>query len=153
MVFLLDVDNTLLDNDRFGADLGARLEQSFGAERERYWQIFADLRANWGLRTIWAACRRFAPDSTTIPGCCACRIICWSTRFQKPGLPAGRWRPSRILKVSAGPVVLSDGDVVFQPRKIQRSGIWDAVGAACSFTCTRKSVLDHVQLRYPARTT
>ena len=44
-VFLLDVDNTLLDNDRFGADLSERLEQGFGPrERERYWQLFGERR-------------------------------------------------------------------------------------------------------------
>ena len=49
-VFLLDVDNTLLDNDRFTADLGDRLEHCFGAaQRARYWDIFAQRRAALGL--------------------------------------------------------------------------------------------------------
>src|SRR5580704_2465320 len=60
VVFLLDVDNTLLDNDRFGADLGSRLEESFGAQaRERYWQIFADLRTRLGLADYLGSLQAF----------------------------------------------------------------------------------------------
>ncbi|PJA37465.1 MAG: haloacid dehalogenase, partial [Lysobacterales bacterium CG_4_9_14_3_um_filter_62_6] len=49
MVFLIDVDNTLLDNDRFVADLSDRLDRAFGqTQRERYWQIYEDLRSTLG---------------------------------------------------------------------------------------------------------
>ena len=60
VVFLLDVDNTLLDNDRFGADLGARLEQAFGADqRDRYWSIFAALREKLSYADYLAALQKF----------------------------------------------------------------------------------------------
>ena len=48
-------------------------------------------------------------------------------------------------------VILSDGDVVFQPRKVQRSGLWDAVGGRALIYIHKEQMLDTVQRRYPAR--
>ena len=76
VVFLLDVDNTLLDNDRFGADLGARLEQAFGADqRDRYWAIFAALREELSYADYLAALQKFRVGLDDNPGFAADVLI------------------------------------------------------------------------------
>jgi len=107
-----------LDNDAL-ADLGDRLEQAFGARNVPLWEIFGRLREQLGLAIIWQACRRFDPDSTT------------SGLARHVGVSAGYPFAARLfpraleavahLNALGRPVVLSDGDIVFQPRKIQRS--------------------------------
>jgi FMN phosphatase YigB (HAD superfamily) len=47
-------------------------------------------------------------------------------------------------------VILSDGDVVFQPRKVQRSGLWDAVEGRVLIYVHKEQMLDDVEQRYPA---
>jgi len=130
-IFLLDVDNTLLDNDRFTADLGDRVENCFGAaQRARYWDIFAQpAHGARGSPITWGACKNFVRGWMTTRSCSACRSTCWSTPS-----PAGCFRAHSEaiahLRTLGFPVVLSDGDIVFQPRKIQRSGIWTPWKAA-----------------------
>src|SRR5713226_5423472 len=59
-VFLFDVDNTLLDNDRVTADLRDHLEREVGHERqERYWSIFEELRAEVGYADYLGALQRY----------------------------------------------------------------------------------------------
>ena len=83
IVFLLDVDNTLLDNDRFGADLGARLEQAFGADqRDRYWAIFTALREALSYADYLAALQKFRFGLDVTRSCCSCRRSCWTTRLR-----------------------------------------------------------------------
>jgi FMN phosphatase YigB (HAD superfamily) len=150
VVFLLDVDNTLLDNDRFGADLGDRLEQSFGkAERERYWQIFADRREKLGLADYLGSLQSFRAgldDDPELLGMSAYLLEYPFSALVYPGALAA----IAHLGSFGRPVVLSDGDVVFQPRKIQRAGIWNAVGGRVLVYLHKEKVLDHVQQRYPA---
>src|SRR6202795_1413146 len=150
VIFLLDVDNTLLDNDRFGADLGDRLEQAFGAsERARYWEIFSRLREQLGLADYLGSLQLFRAGLDDHPDLLAMSEFLLEYPF------AARLFPRALdavahLSTLGRPVVLSDGDVIFQPRKIQRSGIWDAVEGRVMIYLHKERVLDHMQQRYPA---
>ena len=151
VVFLLDVDNTLLDNDRFGADLGARLEQAFGADqRDRYWAIFAALREELSYADYLAALEKFRVGLDDDPD------LLQMSSFMLEYPFADRLYPRALeaiahLSTLGLPVVLSDGDVVFQPRKIQRSGIWNAVEGRVLIYVHKERALDAMQRRYPAR--
>jgi FMN phosphatase YigB (HAD superfamily) len=150
IVFLLDVDNTLLDNDRFGADLGDRLERAFGAtERARYWQIFADRREQLGLADYLGALQLFRTGLDDDPQLLGMSQYLLEYPFASLVYP-GALAAVAHLKSLGTPVVLSDGDVVFQPRKIQHAGIWDAVAGRVLIYLHKERVLDHVQKRYPA---
>jgi FMN phosphatase YigB (HAD superfamily) len=151
VVFLLDVDNTLLDNDRFGADLGARLEEAFGADqRDRYWAILAALREELSYVDYLAALEKFRVGLDDDPG------LLQMSSFMLEYPFADRLYPRAVeaiahLRTLGLPVILSDGDVVFQPRKIQRSGIWNAVQGRVLIYLHKERALDAVQRRYPAR--
>jgi FMN phosphatase YigB (HAD superfamily) len=150
-VFLLDVDNTLLDNDRFAVDLGNRLEQSFGAaERERYWRIFSDRREQLGLADYLGSLQLFRSGLDDDPKLLRMSEFLLEYPFASLVYPRALAAIAH-LNSFATPVVLSDGDVVFQPRKIQRAGIWDAVAGRVLIYLHKERVLDHVQQRYPAR--
>jgi FMN phosphatase YigB (HAD superfamily) len=149
-VFLLDVDNTLLDNDRFGADLGQRLEQAFGAAaRARYWKIFEDLREKFGFADYLGSLQAFRSGLDDDP-----KLLEMSQFLLEYPFPALLFPQALAviahLKGLGRPVVLSDGDVVFQPRKVQHAGIWDAVDGAVLIYLHKERVLDHVLQRYPA---
>jgi FMN phosphatase YigB (HAD superfamily) len=150
VTFLLDVDNTLLDNDRFAADLGDRLEQAFGApERERYWAIFGRLREQLGLADYLGSLQAFRTGLDDHPDLLAMSEFLLEYPFAARLFPRAL-EAVAYLNTLGRPVVLSDGDVVFQPRKIQRSGIWDAVGGRVMIYVHKERVLDHMQQRYPA---
>jgi FMN phosphatase YigB (HAD superfamily) len=149
-VFLLDVDNTLLDNDRFGADLGQRLEQAFGAAaRARYWKIFEDLREKFGFADYLGSLQAFRTGLDDDP-----KLLEMSQFLLEYPFPSLLFPQALAviahLKALGRPVVLSDGDVVFQPRKVQHAGIWDAVDGAVLIYLHKERVLDHVLQRYPA---
>jgi FMN phosphatase YigB (HAD superfamily) len=155
VVFLFDVDNTLLDNDRVIADLRVHLADAFGpASAERYWTIFEAMRGELGYVDYLGALQRYRAvvgDS----GDAAQRLLQISS-FLIDYPFADRLYP-RALDVLAhvgklGPaVVLSDGDVVFQPRKVQRSGIWNAVDGRVLIYVHKEEMLDSVERHYPAR--
>jgi FMN phosphatase YigB (HAD superfamily) len=150
MIFLLDVDNTLLDNDRFAADLGDRLEQAFGAsERERYWAIFGRLREQLGVADYLASLQAFRAGLDDHPDLLAMSEFLLEYPFAARLFPRALEAVAH-LNTLGRPVVLSDGDIVFQPRKIQRSGIWDAVGGRVMIYLHKERELDHMQQRYPA---
>ena len=150
VVFLLDVDNTLFDNDRFGEDLGDRLERSFGrAERERYWQIFSDRREQLGLADYLGSLQLFRAGLDDDPELLGMSAYLLEYPFSGLVYP-GALDAIAHLGSFGRSVVLSDGDVVFQPRKIQRAGIWDAVAGRVLVYLHKEKVLNHVQLRYPA---
>ena len=155
VVFLLDVDNTLLDNDRIIADLRAHLAQQFGdACASRYWTIFEALREELGYADYLGALQRYrldaehrAPDEQ--------RLLMMSTFLVDYPFPE-RVYP-RVFEVlerlrALGPtVILSDGDVVFQPRKVLRSGLWDAVEGRVLIYIHKEKQLDAMRQIYPAR--
>jgi FMN phosphatase YigB (HAD superfamily) len=150
LVVLLDVDNTLLDNDRFAADLGDRLEQSFGAaERARYWDIFARLRDRLGLADYLGSLQEFRAGLDDHPDLLSMSEFLLQYPFTARLFPQALEAVAHLATFSR-PVVLSDGDIVYQPRKIQRSGIWEAVDGHVMIYVHKERVLDHMQQRYPA---
>ncbi len=150
VVFLLDVDNTLLDNDRFAADLGDRLQQAFGAaERARYWTIFGRLREQVGLADYLGSLQAFRAGLDDHPDLLAMSEFLLEYPFAERLFPRALEAVAHLSTLGRT-VVLSDGDIVFQPRKIQRSGIWDAVDGQVMIYLHKERVLDHMQQRYPA---
>ncbi len=151
VVFLLDVDNTLLDNDRIVADLDAHLRKTFGRDsRDRYWEIFEALRAELGYADYLGALQRYRMGKLSDP-----RLLLMSS-FLVDYPFATRLYPDAInairhLRTWGPTVVLSDGDVVFQPRKTQRSGLWDAVEGRVLIYLHKEQMLEAVQSLYPAR--
>ncbi len=155
VVFLLDVDNTLLDNDRIVSDLRAHLERSFGAAAAvRYWSIFEELREELGYADYLGALQRYRANAEH--GVSADERLLLMATYLIDYPFAERLYP-RALEVIArldrlGPtVILSDGDVVFQPRKVQRSGLWDAVDGRVLIYVHKEQMLEAVQRQHPAR--
>jgi len=154
-VFLIDVDNTLLDNDGVIADLRARLEQSFGAqEASRYWVAFEQLRDQLGYVDYLGALQRLRAGGSRL-GMSDQRLLRMSN-FLIDYPFADRLYPGALEALKHlsrhGPtVILSDGDVVFQPRKVQRSGLWDAVEGRVLIYVHKEQMLDVVEQLHPAR--
>ena len=150
-VFLFDVDNTLLDNDSVARDLRRHLTEMFGEACERrYWEIFEEIRAELGYADYLGALQRFRVESPREPN-----LLEMSTWLV--GYPfANRLYPQSLDVLEhfgrAGPtVILSDGDVVFQPRKVERSGLWQAVEGRVLIYVHKEEMLDDVEARFPAR--
>jgi FMN phosphatase YigB (HAD superfamily) len=149
-IFLLDVDNTLLDNDRFAVDLGARLERAFGAvERDRYWAIYGALRDELGYADYLGALQKFRAGLDDDPDLLQMSAFLLEYPFHKHLYPRALETIAHLRTLGL-PVVLSDGDVVFQPRKIQRSGIWDAVKGRVLIYTHKERMLQEMQRRFPA---
>ncbi|WP_036252440.1 HAD family hydrolase [Methylobacter sp. BBA5.1] len=151
IVFLLDVDNTLLDNDRVTDDLRRHLEREFGiVNSQRYWTIFEKLRAELGYTDYLGALQRYRLGAMDEP-----QLLLMSS-FLADYPFADRLYPGALeviehLRQWGLPVILSDGDVVFQPRKVLRSGLWDAVDGHVLIYIHKEQMLDAVEQRYPAR--
>ena len=151
VVFLLDVDNTLLDNDRFGADLTARLERSFGvAGRVRYWALYEALREALSYADYLAALQQFRDGHEDHPDLLRMSSFILDYPFPERLYPRALEAIAHLSRLGT-PVILSDGDVVFQPRKIQRSGLWDAVAGRVLIDVHKERSLDAMRLRYPAQ--
>ncbi|HKF58320.1 MAG TPA: HAD family hydrolase [Blastocatellia bacterium] len=150
VVFLFDVDNTLLDNDHVEADLRRQLESQFGAEsRDRYFAIFEELRAELGYADYLGALQRYRIESMGDP-----RLLMMSA-FLVDYPFANRLYPGSLDAVehaskSGLTVILSDGDVVFQPRKVLRSGLWEAFDGRVLIYIHKEQMLEDVEKRYPA---
>ena len=150
LVFWLDVDNTLLDNDRFSADLGERLERCFGAvQRARYWQIFNDRRAELGLADYLGSLQLFRAGLDDDPQLLGMSEFLLEYPFAERVYP-GALAAIDHLNAFGRPVVLSDGDIVFQPRKIQRAGIWAAVAGRVLIYPHKERAIEAVKQRFPA---
>ena len=150
IVFLLDVDNTLLDNDAVQDDLSAYLQREFGgASRDRYWALFEQLRAELGYADYLGALQRYRLENLDDPHLLRVSFFLVDYPFRErlyPGALAALERCARLGTT----VILSDGDVVFQPRKIQRAGLWDAVGGRVLIYLHKELMLDAVARRFPA---
>ncbi len=150
IVYFMDVDNTLLDNDRVALDLRQHLTEAFGeASQQRYWDLFEELRQELGYADYLGALQRYRVEHPNDPRLLHVSLFLLDYPF------ADRLYP-RALDVIAhlgrrGPVViLSDGDVVFQPRKVARSGLWDAVNGQVLIYIHKEQSLNDVAARYPA---
>ncbi len=150
VVFLFDVDNTLLNNDRVEDDLKNHLDREFGAEsRDRYWTIFEELRAELGYADYLGALQRYRLEDLCDP-----RLLMMSS-FLVDYPFANRLYPGSLDAVEhvrswGATVILSDGDVVFQPRKVQRSGLWEAVEGRVLIYVHKEQMLEDIEHRYPA---
>src|SRR6516162_9739262 len=150
-VFLVDVDNTLLDNDHIQEDLKRHLEREFGAAcRDRYWAILEQLFSELGYRDYLGALQRYRVEHPR-------DIHLLSMSSYLVDYPfANRLYPGALdvlerFRNWAPTVVLSDGDVVFQPRKVERSGIAEAVEGNVLIYIHKEEELEDVERRYPAR--
>jgi FMN phosphatase YigB (HAD superfamily) len=151
VVFLLDVDNTLLDNDRVIDDLRTHLASEFGPEnRDRYWEIFEALRAELGYADYLGALQRYRLGAMNDPRLLQMSAFLVDYPFADRLYP-GALRAIEHLRHWGPTVILSDGDVVFQPRKIQRSGLWNAVEGRVLIYIHKERMLDDVERRYAAR--
>ncbi|MDM0083839.1 HAD family hydrolase [Variovorax sp. J31P179] len=155
IVFLLDVDNTLLDFDGVLDDLRRRLVDDLGpVGAERYWRGFEELRDELGYTDYLGALQRYRLGG---PGADMSdpRLLRMSS-FLLDYPFAERLYPGALQVIAhlqrfGLPVILSDGDAVFQPRKVQRSGLWQAVDGRVLIYIHKELMLDAVQERYPAR--
>ena len=149
-VFLFDVDNTLLDNDRVTADLKRQLEREVGHERqERYWVIFEELRSELGYADYLGALQRYRAIYPRDPHVLTVSEFLLHYPF------ANRLFPNSLdavdyVKQFGTPVILTDGDVVFQPHKIHDSGLFEAFDGAVLVYIHKEAELEDVEKRYPA---
>jgi FMN phosphatase YigB (HAD superfamily) len=150
IVFLFDVDNTLLDNDRVETDIKAYLEQTYGAAgRDNYWRHLEELRSELGYVDYLGALERFRLEAMHRPQVLRMSNwlvdYCFVNRLYPGAVDAvnhvKRWGPA---------VILSDGDAVFQPRKIERSGLWNLFEDRVLIYVHKERELDDVACLYPA---
>jgi FMN phosphatase YigB (HAD superfamily) len=150
VVFLFDVDNTLVDNDRVQAHLKEHLAQTYGpATRDRYWDILEELREELGYVDYLGALERYRVEALHRPE--VLRMSSWLVDYPF----ADRLYPGALDAVKHvqqwGPhVILSDGDAVFQPRKVERSGLWRAFDGRVLIYIHKEEELDDVARLYPA---
>ena len=151
VVTLIDIDNTLLDNDAVTADMRAHLIREVGRQRQgRYWEIFEELRTQLGYADYLGALQRYRVERPRDSHVLALSMFLIDYPFANRLYPGSldviahvrRWGPA---------VVLSDGDVVFQPRKIHRSGIFEAVDGNILVYIHKEEELADVERRYPAK--
>jgi FMN phosphatase YigB (HAD superfamily) len=150
LVFLFDVDNTLLNNDHVTADLKNHLQQQVGPERQqRYWDIFEQIRTELGYADYLGALQRYRIEYPHDPGLLTVSHFFinypFATRLYPDSLDA-----IEHVKQWGKAAVLSDGDVVFQPLKVERSGIYEAVNRNVLIYIHKEKELQDVEHRFPA---
>ena len=150
IVFLFDVDNTLIDNDRVAADLKRHLRETVGEGCEqRYWDIFEKLRAELGYADYLGALQRYRVEQPREPKLLEVSYFMINYPF------ANRLYPESLdavdhAKQSGRAAILSDGDVVFQPRKVDRSGLYDMFEGHVLIYVHKEAELADVEAKYPA---
>ena len=150
VVFLLDVDNTLVDNDRIIADLRDHLTQAFGSDRQkRYWTIFEERREELGYADYLGALQRYRVENPRDPHFLEIAFFLLEYPFAERLFP-GALEVIQHLGRFGPTVIVSDGDVIFQPRKVERSGLYKAVDGRVLIYIHKERELDDVESRYPA---
>jgi FMN phosphatase YigB (HAD superfamily) len=150
-VVLVDVDNTLLDNDAVVTDLKQHLIDAFGIESERrYWSLFEQIFNELGYADYLGALQRYRADEPHDPHLLGISLFLLHYPFADRLFP-GALAVLADVRRRARAVILSDGDVVFQPYKVERSGLWQAVGGEVLIYVHKEQMLDDVERRYPAR--
>jgi hypothetical protein len=151
IVFLLDVDNTLLDNDRVQVDLRGRLERDFGPESAaRYFAILEELRGELGYVDYLGALQRYRVEHSHEPKLLLMSSFLVDYPFANVVYPRAL-DVIQHLGLFGKTVILSDGDVVFQPRKVERAGILQAVSGRVLIFIHKEQELADVEKMYPAR--
>ena len=150
IAFLVDVDNTLLDNDGIQQDLRNHLERDFGvASRKRYWKILEDLFVELGYRDYIGALQRYRAEHPRHVELLSMSSFLMDYPFADRLFP-GALEVLMRLRNFGPTVILSDGDVVFQPRKVEHAGLSDAVDGHVLIYIHKEEALDDVERRYPA---
>lgn len=150
VVCLFDVDNTLLDNDHVEADLRRYLAREVGAERQaRYFAIYEQLRSELGYADYLGALQRYRIENPRDPHLLAVSSFLINYPFANRLFP-GSLDALEHTAAFGQTVILTDGDVVFQPRKIERSGLFDAVEGRILVYIHKEQELDDVEQRFPA---
>jgi FMN phosphatase YigB (HAD superfamily) len=150
IVFLIDVDNTLIDNDGIQQDLKDHLERVFGvASRRRYWRILENLFEELGYRDYLGALQRYRVEHPRQVELLSMSSFLIDYPFVDRLFPAAL-ELLRRLCILGPTVILSDGDVVFQPRKVERAGLSCAVDGRVLIYIHKEEALDDVERRYPA---
>jgi FMN phosphatase YigB (HAD superfamily) len=150
VVFLFDVDNTLLDNDRVSADLKQYLANRVGEDHQRrYWALFEELRTELGYADYLGALQRYRTEYPRDPNLLAVSEFLIEYHFANRLFPNSLDVLEHVAQWGQ-PVILSDGDVVFQPHKIRRSGLFDAVNGHVLIYVHKEHELEDVRQRYPA---
>ena len=150
IVFLFDVDNTLLDNDGVRAQLREHLAKHYGTEaRDRYWEILNELVDDLGYTDYLGALERYRVEALHRP-----EILLMSSWLVDYPF-ADRLFPNALAALNhvrqwGQTVILSDGDAVFQPRKVERSGLWRAVDGRVLIYIHKERELAYVERLYPA---
>jgi FMN phosphatase YigB (HAD superfamily) len=150
VVFLFDVDNTLIDNDRVQADLSDHLEQTYGRDaRDRYWEIFEELRGELGYADYLGALERYRVEAIHRPE--VLRMSNWLVDYPFADcLYPGALDAVKHAQQLGTVVILSDGDAVFQPRKVERSGLWHVFDNRVLIYIHKERELEYVARLYPA---
>jgi FMN phosphatase YigB (HAD superfamily) len=149
-IFLLDVDNTLLDNDRFASDLRAQMKELFGQDEcDRYWSLYEQLRDTVGYADYLGALQHFRRENDDRPGLLAMSSWLFHYPFEKLVFPEALSTIEHLNTLGKA-VVLSDGDIVFQPHKVERAGIYEVIRGEVLIFVHKDHALGVVQARYPA---
>jgi hypothetical protein len=150
LVFLIDVDNTLLDNDRVAEDLKRHLTRAVGAERQqRYWALFEQLRQELGYADYLGALQRYRVEHQHEPHLLEVSLYLTNYPFANRLYP-GSLDVIDYLSRFGTTVILTDGDAVFQPRKIERSGLLEAVDGRVLLYIHKEQELADVERHFPA---
>ena len=150
VVFLLDIDNTLVNNDAVVADLMKHLERDVGVEQQkRYWEFFEQLRNELGYADYLGALQRYRVAYPRDFKILDASMYLVDYPFANRLFPNSLDAIEHARKMGKA-IILSDGDVVFQPHKIYRSGIYDAIDGEVLIYIHKETELDDVAQRYPA---
>ena len=151
VAFLFDVDNTLLDNDRLRQDLRDKLAQCCGREaHDRYWALLDEMRASLGYVDYLGALQALRNERLHDPQVMQVSQWLLAYPFAERVYPAALDVLARVRSF-ASVAILSDGDAVFQPWKIARSGLEDAVGGQVLIYVHKEQMLEDVRRRRPAK--
>jgi FMN phosphatase YigB (HAD superfamily) len=151
IIFLFDVDNTLLDNDKIQLDLRNHLETNYGTNaRDRYWELFEELRSELGYTDYLGALERYRLEDLHNPR--VLRIANWLADYPfADRLYPGALDAVRHARQWGPTVILSDGDAVFQPRKVERAGLWREFDDQVLIYVHKEQELEDVERWFPAK--
>lgn len=150
IVFLVDVDNTLVDNDGIQQDLKDHLAKTYGvAARDRYWKILEDLMVELGYRDYIGALQKFRVEHPSEMELLAMSSYLMDYPFAERVYPKALEVLKR-LRSFATTVILTDGDVVFQPRKVEHAGLAKIADGNVLIYIHKEEALADVERRFPA---